>query len=165
MSREVKKLKPSIVLVARLMALGRNVEDICETYKMDYQATLRQTQSTLFKTKLQELSSEIEAKLIEEAGSDPIMLELQSHGLKAAQRLGKEVNNMEEELGAAANSRIKASNDILKRLGYSEESKQNTNPVNIVLNFNPETINRIKEKKVEGQSYNVDGVKDLVYGN
>lgn len=136
---ELMKLKPLHSAVARELALGLRLIDICQARGLNYSSWQQITSSELFKLEVKRLVEEIEDEVIDNHVNDPVLARLKVASYKAADRLASEVDNFEEETGAKAATRITASQAILKITGYEKMEAKNV----IVLNLSENKLNSI----------------------
>jgi hypothetical protein len=136
---ELLKLKPLHSAVAREMAVGLKLGEICKARGLNYTSWQQITSSELFKNEIQRLEKEIEDQFIDDHCSDPVLLRLKTASLSAAERLALEVDNTDSELGGKAATRIAASQAVLKITGYEKQEAKNV----IVLNLSESKLNSI----------------------
>jgi hypothetical protein len=129
----MKALSPIHRMVARELALGFDLGEICRVRKLDIEAWRRMTNSKMFKIEVARLADAIEEQLIQEAGEDPAFQKLRAARLAAADTLIEETRNYDPESGASAATRISASKDVLDRAGITK--KQEANAPAIVINI------------------------------
>lgn len=103
--------------VARMLALGFELREVCEVYRLEYGRWKAVVEQALFQQEVARIQAELEQRMLDDTSSDPIMLELRQGARKAAARLVKEVDMTGED--ANAGSRIKAAVSLLDRLGYT----------------------------------------------
>lgn len=127
-------------IVARYLALGVPLEDVCTTLGFSLQTWTRIISEPLFKEELSRIQKEIEDRIVEDAVSDPVHAKLKAASVKATNLLIAEVENNNPEEGANAGTRIKAANSILDRAGYTTGIQQSSG-VNITFQLSKDKLN------------------------
>jgi hypothetical protein len=141
----LQNLKNLHRVVARELALGLTIEEICEARNLDLSSWKRIISKPIFQNALQDLHKEIDNQLIEDSKDDPVLSFMRSKALKAAQRLSEEMDNFDNAQGASSTTRITASKSLLDRIGYnSRDPEQAQNVVKIELSA--DKINFAKTK-------------------
>ncbi len=148
-------LKPIYKIVAREMALGIELKDICEARGLKYDALLRVARGELFKREVEKLQAKIEEEIVQQAVEDPVLAKLKGLSYRAAGVLGDEMDNFDEETGASATSRISASKAVLDKAGYSGKGGESENKV-IILSLSEAKLAAVKQADI-----NVEILKDV----
>jgi hypothetical protein len=118
------ELKPKHKAVARLLALGVPLPDICSTYNLNYDTWTQTCRAPLFKAEVASIQDELTDRMIDETIKDPSVARLKTLSAKAITALESELENHNREDGATAASRIKAADSILDRAGYIGKTEQ-----------------------------------------
>ena len=126
----MKELKEKHRVVARNLAIGIDLKEICRNFNLNYDSWKQIVGQELFQEELRRISVEVEDKFIEGLPEDPVFLKLRLAADKAANRLGEEVDNF--ELGTA-DSRIRAANSILDRIGYYKKDTPQVPSIQIIV--------------------------------
>lgn len=140
-------LKPVYKIVAKEMALGLNLRDICEARKLNYESIQRVARGELFKQEVTKLQVRIEDEMVQSAIEDPILAKLKGLSYRAVGVLGNEMENYDSESGAGATSRISASKAILEKAGYTGKSGDTDNKV-IILSLSETKLNAVKQANI-----------------
>lgn len=135
---EIPRLKPIHSIVARDLALGLSLVDICRNRGLNYNSWNQQTSSELFKQEVLRIQHEIEDAMIEDHVNDPTLATLRSATLSAAQRLKTEIDNLED---GKPSTRISAAQATLELTGYKKQEAKNV----IVLNLSEAKLRSIQE--------------------
>jgi len=114
------KIKTLHRAVARYLALGYPLEEVCSAFNLKLNTWRRIVRDSLFQQEVKRLEKEREDLELEASLTDPIIAQMKMNALRAVNRLIGEVDNFEEDLGANASTRIKAANSILDKLGYNK---------------------------------------------
>jgi hypothetical protein len=136
MSYEIQNLKPIHSVVARELALGIPLRDICKSRNLVYESWTQITTSSLFRSEIARIQREIENDVIDHHVNDPVRLRLQNAGIAAADRMISEIDNFDD--GKAA-TRISAAVSTLEILGYKKQEQKNV----IVLNLSAAKLDTI----------------------
>jgi hypothetical protein len=120
----MKELKTQHRAVARYLAFGVSLREICEQFNLNHSTWVQVVSTPLFKHEQQRIESELEDRLIDDEVKDPVLAKLKMATVKAVTRLVEEIDNCQE--GASASTRIKAAESILDRCGYSHKEKETT---------------------------------------
>lgn len=104
--------------VARYMAMGISLSTICDNLGLSLERWRVVVNEPLFKDILKSANDMMDEKLGEEVATDPIFIKMKMAGKKAVDRVIAEIDNFDVKSGANASSRLKASEDILSRIGY-----------------------------------------------
>lgn len=125
----LKKLKPLHKVVARELAMGIPLRDICEARGLNKATWSQITNCELFLQEVQRIQAQVEDEEIDDFVRDPVRLKLRTARMVAANRLVEEVDNFDkEETGATSQSRLTAAKTILEVNGdlKSHEDKAPT---------------------------------------
>ncbi len=142
MTIELQKLNGVHSSVARDLAVGLKLIDICKYKNLNYDSWLVITQAALFRSEVERIKQEIENEFIDQHINDPVRARLQSKSVEAVEVLGEELGNHEKEEGATANTRISAANSILDRVGYGRKDKDEL--PSIVINISSEKASKLE---------------------
>lgn len=154
----MKALNPIHKIVAREVALGFDLAEICRVRKLDYDAWKRVANGSLFKNEVERLSKEIEERMIQDAAEDPVTQTLKAGARSAAQALLNEIDNHDKEAdGATASTRIAASKAILEFAGFNKKEDQRAPSVVINISSAKATAMKIVEA-VSTQPESIIGV-------
>ena len=137
--QEPKELNNKHRAVARYMALGLGLKEICDMFQLNHGTWQQITNTPLFKHEQERITSELEDRILEDAVKDPVIARIKAASLKAVNRLVEEIDAVGEESGATSSSRIKAAESILDRCGYN--SKKEDHPTGAV--FIPVTQDKL----------------------
>jgi hypothetical protein len=140
----MKSLNSKHKAIARYLAMGADLRDVCRTYSLNYESWINITRSPLFKEEVARLERELEERMLQEISEDPVMQQLKVSALKAARTLDSELENYEKELGANASTRISASKTVLESAGYKKQENGAKSPSVIINlgNFQSELLKR-----------------------
>jgi len=139
------KLKPTVRMVVRLVALGLSDEDICVElpgYEAGQIAKLR-TGAT-FKKALAEMQAQIDERIVEQAGEDPVRAYLSGKGMSMAKTIVSLAENTvdgEDDVPHAV--RLKAADSVLAKAGYNAVKDVQAVPV---LMLSPEKMAAVLER-------------------
>lgn len=122
--QELKNLNTKHRAVARYLALGLSLKEVCEQFNLNLDTWRQVTSTPLFKHEQERIMEELEDRVLEDAVKDPVLAKLKTSALKAVERLISEIDNGDKESGASATSRIKAAESILDRCGYNHREKE-----------------------------------------
>lgn len=120
----MKEIKSVHRTVARYLALGIPLSNVCESLGLNLSTWRQISAQELFKAEVKRIEGEIESQFVEEQSSDPVFLELKAASRQAAKRLTEEVNNFDPDTGASAATRIKAATSVLDRIGLTGVTDQ-----------------------------------------
>jgi len=120
----MQELKTQHRAVARYLALGISLRDICAQFNLNHSTWSQVVITPLFKHEQLRIEAELEDKILDDEVKDPILARLKTATIKAVTRLVEEVDNCQE--GSSASTRIKAAESILDRCGYSHKEKETT---------------------------------------
>ena len=67
-------MKPIYTIVAREIALGLDLADICTARSLNYESMKRVARGDLFKEEVRRVQGEIEQQLVEDAVADPVQI-------------------------------------------------------------------------------------------
>ena len=128
----LKTIKTKHTLVARLLAMGHDLQDICTAYTLNYRTWQEIVREPLFATEVKRLQEKIEDRIIEDVANDPILAELNMGTLESAKQLRAEVTFDGE--GSSSATRIRAANSLLDKCGYGVKNKdEKPTQVNVIL--------------------------------
>ena len=114
----LQKLKPLHKTVARELAMGASLRDICEARGLKVSTWRQISTCALFQQEMERVYREIEDEEIDEFVRDPARIELKNARIRAARRVSQEIDNFDKEnTGATANTRIAASKLVLEAGG------------------------------------------------
>jgi hypothetical protein len=157
------KLKPVYTIVAREVALGLDLRDICEARKLNLESMRRVTRGELFKAEVARLQGIIEEEMVTSAIEDPVLSKLKALSYNAVGRLADEMDNYDEETGASAATRLSASKAILDKAGYSGKKDENEGNKVIILSLSQEKLKSVKSVDIDAVL--VQEVPDSVDGH
>ena len=143
--------------MARYLALGIPLRDICSTLGLNHASWSRTISEPIFQEELRRVEAELEDRVLDDASSDPTLVQLKNLTRKAVETLSVELENTDVEQGASASTRIKAANSILDRAGYS--SLPTTPTVNISFQLSKEKLDLVtgKAASVSPQPDSIEG--------
>lgn len=118
----MKELSTKHRTVARYLALGISIQEICQMYGLSLSAWKQIVGTPLFKQEIARIQEKLEDRLVEDSVSDPVLLKLKVAAGKAADRLVSELDSVGEDSNSS--SRIKAATSILDRLGYGDKKEE-----------------------------------------
>jgi len=156
-------LKPVYSMVAREMALGLSLVDICKARGLPLDSLQRVARGDLFKEEVKRCQALIDQELLEHASNDPILLKLKVLSDKAVDTLGVELDNYDPECGASSTSRISASKAVLDRAGYGSKREDEKAAQVIILSLSETKLNAVKD--VEINAALIKSVPDSVDGH
>ena len=157
------KLKPIYTLVAREVALGIDLRDICEARKLDLDSLRRVSRGELFKAEVSRLQGVIEEEMVLSALEDPVLAKLRALSYNAVGRLADEMDNYDTEIGGTAATRLSASKAILDKAGYSGKADENEGSKVIILSLSQAKLDAVKT--VDINSILVKEIPDSVDGH
>lgn len=131
--------------VARMLAMGFPLREICAVYRMELARWSSVVGQPLFQQEVARIQQELEQRMLDDASSDPIMLELRQGAQRAASRLVKEIDNAGEDSNAS--SRIKAATTLLDRLGYTSKKDDQAQQV-VFVSLTQDKVDAVMGKKV-----------------
>jgi hypothetical protein len=137
--------------VARYLALGMSLPDICTAYGLPYDHWKTATDTLIFRKEYERISLELEKRFLEDATEDPVVARLRLASSKAASRLSEEVDNFDPESGASAATRIRAADSILDRIGYTKKQEQSAPPALILVHLNASDFAAARAKALQPQ--------------
>lgn len=141
----LQKLKPLHKVVAREMAMGASLRDICDNRGLNISTWRQITTCALFLQEVERVGREIENEDIDDFVRDPVRLKLKNARFQAASRLVEEIDNFDKEnTGASANTRLIAAKTVLEASG--DLKAQETGPT-VVINLQESVL-----KQVMGES-------------
>lgn len=152
-------LQPIFQILAREMALGFSLEDICLARDIPLDSAQKVARGSLFKAEVARISAAIEQEVIETAGADPVIQKLKGLALHAVDTLSSELTNYDSEMGGSAATRLQASKAILDRSGYNGQVADN-GPSKIILMISEDklaTLRKASEVVLESVPDYVDG--------
>ena len=155
-------LKPIYKMVAREMALGIDLTDICEARGLVLASMQRVCRGELFKVEIAKIQESIDQEIINKAAEDPVLAKLQGLSYRAVGVLGDEMDNYDQEAGGTATTRISASKAVLDKAGYSGKGGEGESKV-IILSLSEAKLAAVK--KVELNTKLVEEVPDCVDGH
>ena len=151
---ELQKLKPVHQAVARDLAMGIRLTDICSNRGLNYSSWGAIVSSELFKFEVKRLQQEIEDQIIDNHVNDPVRARLAAASHSAAERLIEEVNNFDPDSGAKSATRISAATTLLEINGYKKQEQKNV----IVLNLSESKLNSISGlEQLQPQAESITG--------
>lgn len=157
MSYNLQDLNTKHRAVARYLALGVRLEDICAMYSLNLSSWRQIVTSPLFKHEVERVSSELEDRILEDAAKDPVMAQLKAGTLTAVKTLLHEAENHNPEEGASAGTRIRAAESILDRCGYNYKPEAPQSNV-IFVSLGSEKLDAVLGKKeITAQPTSVQG--------
>ena len=111
--------------VAREVALGIPLHEICVARQLDHESWKRIASGTIFKTEVERISTKIEEQIVADEAEHPVLQKLKVAAVKAVETLVSEVTNYEkDEEGATATTRINASKTVLELAGFTKKEEQ-----------------------------------------
>lgn len=156
------KLKPVYAIVAREVALGIDLRDICEARKLDYANVQRVSRGDIFKAEVKRLQGVIEQEMVASAVEDPVLAKLKGLSYRAVGILGDEMENYDSETGASSTTRISASKGILDKAGYAGKKEEDVSRV-IILSLSQEKLDAVSGVDITKSI--LDNVPDVVDGH
>jgi len=123
----MKKLQTLHKIVARDMALGFSIENICEGRKLNLSDWKRTVNSTLFAAEVERVRNLFEEQLLESYHDDPAFQKIKESRMIATQTLIDEMTNFDKETGGSGTTRLKAAVEVLEIAGVKKAQQQNTN--------------------------------------
>lgn len=149
MSVELQELKPSHRQVMALLAQGKTLREICETFNLNYQSWVQLTNTSLFKAELSRLTDEIQERMIDDFVQSPALAKLTKLQDKAIDVHSANMENTEEPSVAQ-----RAAESVLDRIGITRKQAASGN-VNVQINISPgklELLKTIQESPLDGKS-------------
>ena len=157
MSYNLQDLNTKHRAVARYLALGVKLEDICQMYSLNLSSWRQITTSPLFQHEVARVAGELEDRILDDAVKDPVLAQLKAGTLSAVKRLLVEADNCNPEEGANAGTRIRAAESILDRCGYNYKQEPAQNNV-IFVALGSEKLDAVLGKKeITAQPTSVQG--------
>ena len=156
------KLKPIYTVVARELALGISLEDICVVRSLNLETMRRVVRGDLFKEELRRFQDEVDREILEQVHTDPVLQKLKTLSYNAVGRLESEMDNFDPETGGTGASRISASKAILDRSGYTgkQEDKGDTKVIIMLSESKLDAVKKavdVKEEILANVPDSVDG--------
>ena len=157
MSYHLAKLKDIHRIVARYLAMGYDLEQICNAHGLNLTSWKQITTAPLFIEAKNRIHVELEDSHIDEHINDPVQMQLKMARRKATDRIIEEVDNFDKENeGATSSTRLKAAEDILHMTGDFKEEGQRGAAV--VINLAESVLNNVLSvselpKKAAGKSF------------
>jgi len=142
----MRDLKTKHRAVARYLALGIPLADVCENLGLSLESWRQIVSEPLFKQEVKRVEGELEEKMLENAVSDPVVAKMKMSALQAVSVLVSEMNNQEKEMGASSATRIRAADSLLDRVGYNTPSVQNGSNI-IFLEMSTAKLDALRGKK------------------
>ena len=145
MSRGIQKLDIRHRTVAKYLALGFSLERIFEYLVIprdQWDNWKKVCDGTVFKREVSAFQDELGEKILEDNIKDSTFLEMRMASAKAAKRLVSEMDNFDTEVGASSSTRIKASESILDRTGYSKGAEQDAGK-GVVINISAAKLDSV----------------------
>ena len=116
-------LAPIYNIVAREVALGIPLVDICDARGLKLATVQKVARGDLFQENVRRFQAEIDQEIIQDAVSDPVLAKLRALSYRAVGTLAEEMESFDKENGASAATRISASKEVLNRAGYAGKSE------------------------------------------
>ena len=157
------KLKPIYNIVAREVALGIDLRDICEARKLNLESIQRVSRGELFKAEVNRLQAVIEDEMVTQAVEDPVLAKLRALSYNAVGRMADEMDNYDSETGASAATRLSASKGILDKAGYAGKKDENDGAKVIILSLSAAKLKSVKSVDIDAMM--VQNVPDSVDGH
>lgn len=134
--KELQRLKPLHAIVARELALGASLLDICNARGLNFSSWRQVVTSELMKQEIVRIQEQVEREVIDEHITDPVAIRIKNAALPAANRLVTEIDNIED---GKPQTRISAATSILEMGGYKQQEQKNV----IVLNIGESKLNSL----------------------
>lgn len=157
MTLELVNLKPVHKAVARDIALGLRLTDICKSRGLNFGTWNNVACGELFKSEVARMQQEIEDAVIDDVITDPVAKRLKTASTRAAEVLVEELDNHEKEDGASSSTRQNAATAILDRTGYTK--KEVTPQSVVVLNLSPDLLKNMTTGTIPKQPEHFDAEK------
>jgi len=152
---DLKDLNQKHKAVARYLALGVSLSDICDQFGFNLTTWKQIVNAPIFKHEVERINGELEERILEDAVKDPVHLKLKMAATKAANRLIEEIDAAGEDSNAS--SRIRAAESILDRCGYNSKETDKSQQV-IFVGLTPDKLDAILTKKeITPQPQSVQG--------
>ena len=152
----MKSLNSKHRMVARYMAMGATLKDVCDAYKLSYSTWSNITCTPLFRAEIDRLQKDLDERMLEEIAEDPVFQQLKISALKAARTLDAEVDNFDKEGGASPGTRVMAARTILDASGYGK-AKDNVKTPSITVVIG-DTLSRVMK------SANIEPMPEMICG-
>lgn len=163
MSYNLQNLREVHRAVARELAVGLTLEEICKAKALNITSWRQITTSPLFREEIKRIRNQIEDAIVDDHVDDPARLRLINSRNRAAEVLREELDNHEREAeGATAATRIKAANSILEATGDKDQGQDKGNVV--ILNLAESVLNKAMDSSRPKDVPIHFGVKDLSHG-
>lgn len=156
-------MKPIYSIVAREIALGIDLADICATRSLNLESMKRVARGDIFKQEVKRFQSEIEQQMLEKVNEDPVLQKLQALSYRAITTLSDEMENYDPDMGGSASTRISAADKILTKAGYSGKKDGIETANVIVLSLSENKLNSVKQVDVNRKL--IEEVPDIVDGH
>ena len=112
------ELKSIHRIVAREMALGIPLKDICESRGLNLGSWYNTVCGELFKLEVKRFEQEIENAVVDEVSSEVVMNKLKALGAKAVGTLSSVMENIEQPASAVSAAKV-----VLESLGYRKKEE------------------------------------------
>ncbi|MCP3685959.1 MAG: hypothetical protein GY861_25210 [bacterium] len=164
MSNDIQNLKTVHHAVARYMAFGHLLPDICQMLGLNLTRWKEIVRSPLFQDRVSTLRAELDAAIMDDYVKDPVLAHLNTLKVKAVERLAIELDEVDsEDSSATSNTRLKAAFGILDRTGYRDKADTDSRDI-IFISLSEDKLNAVqaaKGKEIPPQGEKV-GLKDSV---
>lgn len=148
MTLEIKTLKPSHRYIMRILATNMvELKDVCAEYGLDYSYWSKLTNTTMFKNELKRIMDEMDEEAVKKSAEDPVIAKLKKLRDKVADRLEYELDNDAEDASPA--SRLRASENVLKVLGYFKDSEISPSQNVIHVSIGAEKLRRLQDTAIK----------------
>jgi len=137
------QIKPKHHLIANELALGLSLKDICEYRDLNHATWLQITRCEPFKALVEEKRIKIEEEMLADIGDTPVMRHLKANTLRAAKRIGEEIDNEDIATGGTAGTRLKAAIANLELAGVSRKDDQGKSSNVIFIALSEEKLNAL----------------------
>lgn len=143
----LKKLKSTHKTVAREMAMGASLVDICRARGLNILTWRQITTCDLFKQEMERVFKEIEDEEVDDFVRDPTRIKLRNARIVAAERVVNEVDNFNRDNeGASSSTRLAASKLILEAAG--DLKAKETGPT-VVINLQESVLKTVMAESEE----------------
>jgi len=130
----MKEVKSHHKRVARYLSTGRwSLKEICETLGLNYSSWSQIVQSPIFRATVEEYQVQLDEEFIEEEKEDPIRMRLRMLQGKAVDTISGAMSSVNPQTGFTDATALRASQDVLDRLGYYSEKETITPKITITL--------------------------------
>ena len=143
---DLVKLKEMHKIVARELAKGRVLKDICTALELKVTSWYSIVNAPLFQEEVSRLSRKLEEESLDEVRDNPVIARLEEESLTSVEMLAKERDNFNEEQGATSGSRIKAANSILDRAQYGSKRDEPLTSA-VVINLSQAMLDRVSKER------------------